>query len=66
MPDPNHPVPCIRFDENGNNLPCPHGEFTVTYEAHPSKENCHFQRMQCDLCPLIRLNAMMGPCPVEE
>jgi hypothetical protein len=64
--NPNYPVPCVRLDANGNPMPCPHADFTVTYEDDPRHANTHYQRSKCNLCDRVVLISLPGEVPEEE
>lgn len=63
---PGHPVPCIRLDENGNPLPCPHEDFTITCEDDARHPGTHYRIAKCNLCPRTLMTAQQGPAPTEE
>jgi hypothetical protein len=62
---PGHPVPCTRTDANGNPLPCPHEDFTVTYEDDPRHADKHYQKSACNLCDRVILVSLPGEAPEE-
>lgn len=64
--NPQYPVPCVRTDANGNPLPCPHNDFTVTYENDERHPGTHCIIRRCNLCPRTLMSSAVGPAPEPE